>query len=168
MVMAYWQIGKIIVEEEQKGKTRAEYGKSLLELLSKRLTKEYEKGFDVTNLRNMRQFYLMFKKRDAVRRELSWTHYRLLLRINEENVRQFYLMETVNNRWSTRQLERQINSLLYERLTLSKDKRQVKQLSKKGQIIQKPEDIVKDPYVLEFLGLKENKADKGTKIKIYK
>lgn len=158
MVMAYWQIGKIIVEEEQKGKTRADYGLSLIELLSEKLTKEYGRGFDVTNLRNMRQFYIMFKKRDAVRRELSWTHYRLLLRINKEDIRQFYLIESINNKWSTRQLDRQINSLLYERLSLSKDKKQVKQLSKKGQIIQKPEDLVKDPYVLEFLGLKENKA----------
>jgi predicted nuclease of restriction endonuclease-like (RecB) superfamily len=157
MVQAYWQIGRIIVEEEQKGKERAEYGSEMLKGLSQKLTKEYGKGFDESNLRNIRQFYIIFSNCDALRHELSWTHYRLLLRIEKENARSFYMLECISNKWSTRELERQINSLLYERLALSKDKNKVKQLSLKGQVIQKPEDIVKDPYVLEFLNLNENK-----------
>ncbi|MBI4453225.1 DUF1016 domain-containing protein [Candidatus Woesearchaeota archaeon] len=158
MVMAYWQIGKIIVEEEQKGEERAEYGFSLIKEISHKLTKEYGNGFTERNIWYMREFYLKFKKVNALRAELTWTHYRLLLQVQNENARTFYMHESVNSRWSTRQLERQINSMLYERLVLSKDKKKIKQLSKKGQIIQKPEDIVKDPYILEFLGLKENKA----------
>jgi len=156
MVQAYWQIGRIIVEEEQKGKERAEYGKGLLKELSKKLIRDYGRGFDESNLRNMRMFYLTFPKCDALRHELSWTHYRLLLRVEKEKARSFYLIETINNRWSTRELERQINSLFYERIALSKDKAEVLKLSKKGQIIQKPKDIIKDPYVLEFLELQEN------------
>jgi len=157
MVQAYWQIGRIIVEQEQKGKERAEYGKGLLKELSKKLIRDYGRGFDESNLRNMRMFYLTFPKCDALRHELSWTHYRLLLRVEKEKARSFYLIETINNRWSTRELERQINSLLYERIALSKHKAEVLKLSKKGQIIQEPKDIIKDPYVLEFLDLKENK-----------
>ena len=144
-------------KQEQKGKERAEYGKGLLKELSKKLIRDYGRGFDESNLRNMRMFYLTFPKCDALRHELSWTHYRLLLRVEKEKARSFYLIETINNRWSTRELERQINSLLYERIALSKHKAEVLKLSKKGQIIQEPKDIIKDPYVLEFLDLKENK-----------
>ena len=143
-------------KQEQKGKERAEYGKGLLKELSKKLIRDYGRGFDESNLRNMRMFYLTFPKCDALRHELSWTHYRLLLRVEKEKARSFYLIETINNRWSTRELERQINSLLYERIALSKHKAEVLKLSKKGQIIQEPKDIIKDPYVLEFLDLKEN------------
>ena len=157
MVQAYWHTGRIIVEQEQKGKERAEYGKGLLKELSKRLIRDYGRGFDESNLRNMRMFYLTFPKCDALRHELSWTHYRLLLRIEKENARDFYLIETINNKWSTRELERQINSLLYERIALSQDKTEVLKLSVKGQTISQPKDIIKDPYVLEFLDLKENK-----------
>mgnify|MGYP001560600025 CR=1 FL=1 len=107
MVNAYWQIGKIIVEEEQKGKERAEYGVSLLKYLSQKLSDEFGRGFDESNLRNMRFFYLTFPICDALRPELSWTHYRLLIRIEKELARNFYLIETVNNHWSTRELERQ-------------------------------------------------------------
>lgn len=156
MVYAYWEIGRTIIEEEQKGKERAEYGANLLKLLSTRLTKEFGRGFDESNLRNMRQFYALFQNRDALRNELTWTHYRLLIRIEREEYRNFYLNETLNSKWSTRELERQINSLLYDRIALSKDKEKVKELSLKGQVIEKPEDAIKDPYVLEFLGIKEN------------
>ncbi len=156
MVGAYWQIGKVIVEEEQKGAKRAEYGKSLIRGLARKLTEDYGKGFTERNLRNIRSFYISFPKWYAVRAELTWTHYRLLLHIEKEEARQFYMAESVNSNWSTRELERQINSLLYERIALSKDKEKVKELSKNGQIIRNPKDIIKNPYVLEFLGLKEN------------
>ncbi len=132
MVQAYWQIGRIIIEQEQKGKDRAEYGKSLIKGLSRKLTYDYEKGFNERNLWYMRTFYSIFPKVNALRSELSWTHYRLLLRVEKEKARDFYLIETINNKWSTRELERQINSLLYERITLSKDKAEVLELSVKG------------------------------------
>ncbi len=157
MVTAYWQIGKIIVEEEQKGMARAEYGENLISELSVRLMKEFGRGFNQTNLKYMRLFYLKFPIGHALRDELSWTHYRLLSGIEKEYARQFYVVESINNRWSTRELERQINSLLYERIALSKDKEKVRELSEKGHIIKHPEDIIKDPYVLEFLGVKDNK-----------
>ncbi len=156
MVYAYWEIGRIIVEEEQKGEERAEYGASLVLELSRRLTLDHGKGFTETNVKYMRLFYLKFQNRHALRDQLSWTHYRLILKIENENIRNFYLNEAINSKWSTRELERQIGSLLYERLALSKDKDTVKELSVKGQIIEKPEDAIKDPYVLEFLGIKEN------------
>ena len=158
IVMAHWQIGKIIVEEEQNGKAKAEYGKYLIKELSIRLSKEYGRGFDISNLWYFRQFYTTFQILDAVRRELSWTHYRLLLRVENHNARDFYIIEAINNNWSTRELERQINSLFYERIALSKDKAKTKELSKKGQIIKEPKDIIKDQYFLEFLGLKEEKS----------
>src|SRR3989344_1541232 len=156
MVYTYWEIGRVIVEEEQKGKERAEYGLNLLKMLSIKLTKEFGRGFDESNLRNIRQFYILFPNRDALRNELTWTHYRLLIRVEREDSRSFYLNETINSKWSTRELERQISSLLYERIALSKDKEKVKEMSLKGQVIEKPADVIKDPYVLEFLGLKEN------------
>lgn len=164
MVKAYWQIGKIIIEEEQEGEERAEYGKFLIKQLSERLIVEFGRGFNETNLKYMRQFYLAFPKSHSLRDELSWTHYRLLLKIEREDPRQFYLQESINSNWSTRELERQITSLLYERIALSKDKKKVKELSKKGNIIEKPEDIIKDPYVLEFLGMSENKSFNETKL----
>lgn len=156
MVAAYWQIGKVIVEEEQKGGRRAGYGEKLIEALAERLTTEFGHGFTQTNLKYMRLFYSKFPIRHALRDELTWTHYRLLLRVENENARQFYLAESLNSKWSTRELERQINSLLYERIALSKDKRKIKELSKKGQVIKTPEDLIKDPYVLEFLNLSKN------------
>lgn len=155
MVMCYWEIGRLIVEEEQKGKARAEYGKRLIRELSKQLSDEFGKGFDKSNLWNMRSFYLCFPKVDAVRRELSWTHYRLLLRVQKPEARAFYEVEAVNAHWSTRELERQINSLLFERLALSRDRDGVLELAKKGHQFQRPTDLVKDPYVLEFIGIKQ-------------
>lgn len=156
MVYAYWEIGREIIEEEQNGKERAEYGAELINKLSTRLTQNYGDGFNERNLWYMKQFYLAFPKVNALRAELSWTHYRLILKVEKGDARQFYLNEALNSKWSTRELERQINSLLYERLTLSKDQEKVKELSFKGQIFEKPEDMIKDPYVLEFLGIKEH------------
>jgi len=156
MVQAYWNIGRIIVEEEQKGKKRADYGKALIAEISQRLTLDYGEGFTVTNLKYMRQFYISFPIGHALRGELTWTHYRLLLKVEKEEARDFYMHEAINSNWSTRELERQISSLLYERLALSKDKKAVLQLSKKGHVIQQPDDLVKDPYVLEFLGLEKH------------
>jgi predicted nuclease of restriction endonuclease-like (RecB) superfamily len=156
MVSCYWQIGRLIVEEEQRGETRAEYGKRLIQAISIRLKKEFGKGFDKCNLWNMRAFYLGYPKIDALRRELSWTHYRLLLRVEKPKERAFYEAEAVNSRWSTRELERQINSMLFERLALSHDRKGVQKLADKGQEIQQPTDLVKDPYVLEFTGLRQD------------
>jgi predicted nuclease of restriction endonuclease-like (RecB) superfamily len=158
MVQAYWHIGRLIVEEEQNGKERANYGESLIEELSKRLTADYGKGFNRTNLWYMRQFYLAFRNLHALRGELTWTHYRFLLKVENDNARDFYMIESVNSNWSTRELERQINSLLYERIALSGDKQKVKELSTKGHQVQRSDDLIKDPYVLEFLGIEENKA----------
>ena len=157
MVQAYWEIGRIIVEEEQKGAERAEYGKALVKDLSVRLTRDYGKGFIERNIWYMRDFYRTFPKVNALRSELTWTHYRLLLKVEKEEARNFYMLESVKNNWSTRVLERQINSLLYERLALSKDREKVLELSTKGQVIQEPADIIKDPYVLEFLDLRESR-----------
>ncbi len=168
MVYTYFEIGRIIVEEEQKGKTRAEYGKELLKGLSERLIKEFGKGFSVTNLKQMRQFYITYEKQQtmSVKSEkgqtvsdefkLSWSHYLILMRIDNLDERSFYEKEAVSNNWSLRELKRQFNSALFERLVLSRDKKGVKQLAEKGQIVETPQDSLKDPYVLEFVGLKEN------------
>lgn len=121
------------------------------------MTKEFGKGFTVANLKNMRQFYLIFQKSYALRSELTWTHYRLLMRVENENARNFYIEECIKSNWSTRQLEREITTLFYERLLSSKDKEKVlKEIYKLEPQIKKAEDIIKDPYVLEFLGLPEN------------
>lgn len=157
MVQAYWNIGRVIVEEEQKGKTKADYGQALIQELAKRLTREYGKGFTQTNLWYMRQFFMIFPILHALRGELTWTHYRLLFKVENENARTFYLNEAAETRWSTRQLERQINSFYYERLLSSKDKKPVIDEAYRSAAPAKPEDIIKDPYVLEFLDLKENK-----------
>ena len=124
MVEAYWNIGKSIIEE-QGGNEKAEYGTGLLKELSKQMTQDFGKGFTVANLKNMRQFYLTFPNGYALRSELSWTHYRLLMRVENENAREFYMQEAVKSQWSTRQFERQINSFFYERLLSSKNKEQV-------------------------------------------
>jgi predicted nuclease of restriction endonuclease-like (RecB) superfamily len=155
IVQTYWEIGRIILEEEQQGMIRAKYAEYLLTNLSKKLISEYGRGFSVQSLKNMRLFYLTFPKSSAVRSQLSWTHYKLIMRVNEISARNFYIIETANNHWSTRELERQINSMLFERLSLSKDKKKVLELSKKGQIIEKPADMVKDPYIFEFIGLEQ-------------
>jgi predicted nuclease of restriction endonuclease-like (RecB) superfamily len=155
MVMAYWQIGQFIVEDEQAGKVQAEYGKAVLEGLSERLTAELGKGFDIRNLRSMRQFYLLFPNRNAVRSDLNWTHYRLLIRVENEAARNWYMAETAAEGWSTRALERQINSFYYERLLSSQDRQPVRSEAIQQTAELSPRDILKDPYVLEFLELGE-------------
>ena len=172
MVYAYFEIGRMIVEEEQQGKNRAAYGQQLLKELSAHLTKTCGKGFSVGNLKNIRQFYKVystdqigetvfsqFENFPAVctgrKFFLSWSHYLKLMRMENVDERHFYEIESVKNDWSLRELQRQFDSALYQRLLLSTEKENVKQLAKKGQIIEKSSDLVKDPYVLEFLGLEE-------------
>ena len=157
MVEAYWQIGQRIVEEEQKGNERAEYGSLLIKELSKQLGQEFGKGFSVANLRNFRQFYLIFpdlQKRYAARSVLTWTHYRLIIRVDDPTARDYYLQEAADRNWSTRQLERNINSLYYERL-LSTTKKREQNSYEVPTSTQNPADFIKDPYVLEFLRLPE-------------
>jgi predicted nuclease of restriction endonuclease-like (RecB) superfamily len=180
MVFAYFQIGKIIVEEEQLGKSKAAYSERTIQKLSEKLSQEYGRGFSKRNLENMRKFYMVYSKANLVKSEenketeenlsiaqtvpaqfqtldfqLSWSHYLFLTRINNENERRFYELECSTNNWSVRELKRQFDSALYERLVLSKDKEGVKELNQKGQIINSPKDAIKEPYVLEFLGLDE-------------
>ena len=160
LIATYWQIGKIIVEDEQKHESRAEYGKQTLKTLSKVLSEEYGKGFSRSNLQNMRQFYLAYPKCQSVTGKLSWTHYCELLLISDEQKRSFYEKECLNARWSVRELKRQIDSSLFERLLLSNgdaNKEKVLSLAMNGNEIAKPEDIIRDPYVFEFLGLPEDK-----------
>ena len=160
LIMTYWQIGKIIVEDEQQHESRAEYGKQTLKTLSKVLTDEYGKGFSRSNLQNMRLFYLVYPKCQSVTGKLSWTHYCELLLISDEQKRSFYEKECANARWSVRELKRQIDSSLFERLLLSSgeaNKEKVLALALNGNEIAKPEDIIRDPYVFEFLGLPEDK-----------
>lgn len=157
MVKTYFEIGRLIVENEQNGKNRAEYGKETLKNLSERLSKDFGKGFSVENLDRMRFFYRTYSNSSTVLTnfELSWSHYLFLMRIDNPEERKFYEIESKKSNWSLRELRRQFDSALYERLALSKDKESVKELSQKGIIVSKPEDIVKDPYILEFLGLPE-------------
>ncbi|WP_294093910.1 PDDEXK nuclease domain-containing protein [uncultured Cetobacterium sp.] len=157
MVKTYFEIGRLILEEEQKGEYRGTYGKELLKNLSIRLTKDFGKGFSETNLKQMKTFYDVYKIRQTLSDEfnLSWSHYLILMRISNIEERQFYEIEAFNSNWSLRELRRQLDSALYERLVLSRNKESVKELSLKGQIIEKPIDVIKDPYVLEFLGLPE-------------
>ncbi len=156
MVQAYWQIGRIIVEHEQGGEEKAEYGKYLIKELSERLTSEFGKGFTEQNLRNMRQFYTTFPIRHTLCSELTWSHYRLLIRVKSEEARSFYADECVKAGWSVRQLERQINSFFYERLLSSRDKEAVSKEIFTKEPSGKPEDFIKDPYVLEFIGIKQD------------
>lgn len=168
MVQAYWLIGREIVEEEQKGQERAAYGSYLLSTLSKKLTEKYNRGFGITTLRDIRQFYLMYHDYEliqhAVRGEsitqfspkLGWIHYRALMRVSRPEARKFYEIESEKNNWSGRELERQINSLLFDRLSKSKNKTELMKLVCQGHEINKPEDAIKDPFVLEFLNLPES------------
>lgn len=157
MVQAYWQIGRLIVEDEQNGENRAEYGKKVLDGLAERLTADFGKGFDARELRRMRQFYLLFSKWDAVRPELSWTHYRLLLRVENEDARNWYMNESAAENWSSRQLERQISVLYYDRMLLSADKQSTQTDADENMALAKlePESFIRNPYVLEFLNLKD-------------
>ena len=160
MLTTYWNIGRIIVEYEQQNQLRAEYGKQTLRELSKELTREFGKGFSRSNLQNMRAFYLAYEKCQTVSGKLSWSHYCELLSITDENKRSFYEKEAVNSGWSVRELKRQIDSSLYERLLLSSgdgNKEKVLSLAQKGIEISQPADIIRDPYVFEFLGVPEDK-----------
>ena len=190
MVYTYFEIGRMIVEEEQSGKNRAEYGKQILKGLSQQLTNELGKGYSLRNLEQIRKFYLIYSNSATVLRifdiqktqtlsaqlldnisqtlyaelnaqtlfsifKLTWSHYSFLMRIDDEKERRFYEIESEKYNWSVRELKRQYDSALYARLALSRDKEGILKLSEQGQIIEKPKDIIKDPYILEFLGLPE-------------
>ena len=155
MLKLYWNIGKAIMEIQQ-GDERASYGDAVLEKLSQKLTNEFGKGFSSRNLRTMRKFYLIYPIWKTVSAKLSWSHYLELIKIEEEPKRNFYLNECINSKWSVRELQRQRDSLLYERLILSADKDKILELSEKGQILKTSKDLVKAPFVLEFLDIKEN------------
>lgn len=162
MVEAYWNIGKRIVEEEQKGKERADYGTHLIKNLSVELQEDFGKGFSVANLKNFRQFYLTFKdnkKSYTLCSRLSWSHIRLIMRMDNLKMREYYLKEAKSQEWSVRQLQRNINSHYYERLLSSPDKEELDTVEKEN-----PRDFIKDPYVLEFLNLPENFGLKETAI----
>lgn len=175
MVYVYFEVGRQIVEYEQRGKHTAEYGKKTLKYLSDKLVQEFGRGFSVRNLEYMRYFFLIYNKSSqktktlsakssthisssAKKQEfpLSWSHYVFLMRLDEP-VRNFYEIESEQNNWSLRELKRQFNSGLYERLLVGKNKEEILRLSKEGQIIEKPKDLIKDPYIFEFLGIKENR-----------
>ncbi|WP_119344350.1 PDDEXK nuclease domain-containing protein [Facilibium subflavum] len=157
MVQSYWEIGRLIVEDEQQGQQRAIYGKQQLQQLSEALTERLGKGFDERNLRNMRAFYQAFPIRNAVRTELSWTHYRTLLRINNPSARDWYIEEAISQSWSARALERQVSTLYYERLLASQDKTLVEQEAQTNtqSLAETAKDYLRDPYILDFLNLED-------------
>ena len=157
-VQMYWNIGKRILETEQEGKERAEYGTYLLKNLAKKLEPEYGSGFSVRQLERSRQFYKMYPIATALRTQFNWTQYKLLLAISDDYKREYYELEAVNNGWTAREMERQINSQLYERLLLSNDKESVLAVARKERIPQQPQEIIKDPMVLEFLGLERKSS----------
>jgi len=156
--LLYWYIGERIFNEEQQGKERAEYGDYLIKYLSEQLTPEYGSGFSFRNLNWYRQFYRTFPIVNSLRSQLSWTHYRTLIRVEDEDKREYYIAETVKNNWSVRQMERQINSQLFERLLLSNDKESVLAVARNEKLPTNPSEIIKDPMVLEFLGLRRESA----------
>ena len=160
LVETYFSIGKVIVENEQNGNIRAEYGKEVLLKLSKKLKDKYGSGYSLSGLYNMRLFYTRYKNFQPLAGKLSWSHYCYLIYIEDDDERSFYERECINSKWSKRELKRQIDSSLFQRLLLSNgktNKKKVYELSKKGQQISEPTDILKDPYVFEFLGIKEEK-----------
>jgi len=182
MVLAYFEIGRTLIEEQQKGKVRAEYGKSLIKNLSNSLSLKYGSGFSEDNLEKMRKFYLVYSNKetisetvlrkseklhtmsaelratDTIHFQLSWSHYLKLMRMENSEERSFYEIESATNNWSVRELQRQFDSGLYQRLCLSRNKDEIVQLSQKGQIIVNPKDAIKDPYILEFIGLSVEKT----------
>lgn len=155
MVQSYWEIGRLIVEDEQNGQARAEYGKHQLEQLSKLLTEEFGKGFDITNLRHMRRFYLTYPIQETVSLELSWSHYCRLIRVENEHAREWYAKEAIDQNWSVRALDRQISKLYYERLLVSQEKKPVEAEAKEKTkaLREEPKKILRDPYILDFLNL---------------
>ncbi len=154
----YWHIGERIFNEEQQGKDRADYGNYLIKYLSEQLQPEFGSGFSVRQLELMRQFYRVFPITNTLRSQLNWSQYKLLIRIDDTDKREYYLAETAKNNWSVRQMERQINTSLYERLLLSNDKESVLAVARNEAIPINPSEIIKDPMVLEFLGLKRESA----------
>lgn len=154
-VQMYWQIGRRIVEEEQGGQTRAEYGKGLIKNLAKEIEPEYGSGFGQRQLERARQFYIEFPIASTLRTQFNWSQYKLLIGIADKEKREYYELEAVNNCWTARQMQRQINSMLYERMLLSNDKEAVLAMARKERMPEKPQEIVKDPMVLEFLGLEK-------------
>ena len=157
MTQTYFEIGRRVVLEEQNGSGRAEYGKEILKNLSKKLTEEFGKGFSVDNLENMRRFFIVYQKSETVSSvfKLGWSHYIFLSRISNEKERNFYEHEAVEGAWSLRELRRQFDSGLFERLALSRDKKELKELASHGQMVENISDLIKDPYILEFVGLPE-------------
>lgn len=157
-VLMYWQIGKVIFEEEQAGKERADYGRYLIKSISEVFQPQFGSGFSIRQLERYRQFFRMFSNASALRTHLSWTHYKLMLSIDNQDKREFYLAETTKNNWTARQLERQINSQLFERLLLSNDVQAVLEVARAEKVPSQAQEIIKDPMVLEFLGLKREAA----------
>lgn len=177
-VCTKFMVGKYIVEEEQHGKNRAQYGQKILKTLSERLTNRFGEGWSYSNLRQVRQFYLIYEKMtDSVCQigndkqslsnfgfTLSWSHYLILMRIKKDDERKFYEIECRKENWSVRKLQREYNSSLYERLALSRNKKDVQRLSREGNVVEKPEDVIKDPLTLEFLGLKPDSSYSESKL----
>jgi len=157
-VLMYWQIGKVIFEEEQQGKDRAEYGEYLIKSISEQFQPQFGTGFTIRQLEMNRQFYRTFPNTNALRSHFSWTHYRLLIRIDNQDKREFYIAEAAKNNWTARQLERQVNSQLFERLLMSNDVQSVLAVAREEKLPTDAKEIIKDPMVLEFLGLKREAA----------
>lgn len=155
MLNAYWEIGRYIIEYEQKGEIRAVYGKELLLQMSKDLILRFGKGFSRTNLSYMRQFYTKYPKRETVSHKLTWSHYFELLKIDDDLTRNFYQNQAISDNWNVRELKRQKQSGLFHRLALSQNKEKILELSRRGQIIKSENDLIRDPYVFEFLGIPE-------------
>lgn len=161
LVKTYWQIGRRIVEHEQEGAEKAEYGSRLLTDLARDLKEDYGRGFSKSNIYLMRLFYLTYEKFQTVSGKLNWSHYAELLSISNDLARSFYEKQCINENWSVRELKRQRNTGLFERLAISKDKKGVLKLSQQGQLVEKAEDVVKDPYVFEFLKMQEPQVYSG-------
>jgi len=157
-VLMYWQIGKVIFEEEQQGKSRADYGSFLIKSISHEFQPQFGSGFSIRQLEMNRQFYRLFSNTNALRSQFSWTHYRTLIRIENQDKREFYIAEADKNNWTARQLERQVNSQLFERLLLSNDVQSVLAVAREEKLPVDAKEIIKDPMVLEFLGLKREAA----------
>lgn len=176
MVYTYYEIGRYLVEDEQEGEFRAKYGKAVLQGVSNRLTEKFGKGWSVENLTLMRKFFIIYScetpvdgenenRKQCLRNfQLPWSHYQILMRVVDANARNFYEIEAFTQQWSVRQLQRQIGSSLYERLALSRDKDEVMRLAKEGQTIEKPTDLIKDPIVLEFVGLQPDASYSETRL----
>ena len=171
MTVTYFEIGRRIIEKEQQGEKRAQYGKRILQGLSDYLTANLGKGFSLENLRLMRNFYFIYSSDEISKSpigkfnpNISWTHYIQLMRITNEDERKFYELEIAYNNWSIREFQRQFDTSLYERLALSRNKEKVRELSEKGQIVESPQDLFKDPYILEFTGLPEKSSYSETEL----